>query len=57
MPKLTTNIENTNTSVSEMRRQLAQVLSRVPGDQPVNFSFKMAIEDYRGRKEKSDAKP
>lgn len=57
MPKFITNIENTNTSVSEMRRQLAQVLSRVPGGQTVNFSFKMVIEDYRGRKEKPDAKP
>lgn len=49
MPKLITNLENTGT-VSGMRRQLAEVLSRLDGDQTVKFVLKMVIENYKPRR-------
>ena len=36
----------TPTTVSEMRRQLARVLSQLDGSKPVTFSFSAVIENY-----------
>lgn len=33
-------------TVSEMRRRLAQVLSKLSGDQEVSFSFRATLENY-----------
>ena len=54
MAKLTLNVQNhaTGTTVRDMRRQLARILSALRGDRPVTFSFSATLEDY-----KSDAKP
>jgi hypothetical protein len=34
------------TTASEMRRRLAQVLSQIPGDQKVFFSLTLHLENY-----------
>lgn len=49
MPKLVINIENHQQkyTVSEMRRRLAQVLSKLQGDQEVTFSFRASLENYQ----------
>lgn len=49
MAKLNINIENheQNYTVSEMRRRLAQVLSKLNGDQKVTFSFRAELAEYQ----------
>jgi hypothetical protein len=49
MSKLTICIENHDQkyTVSEMRRRLAQVLSKLSGDQEVSFSFVATLENYK----------
>ena len=48
MSKLNINIENHEQkyTVSEMRKRLAQVLSKLNGDQPATFSFRAELTDY-----------
>ena len=48
MIKLNINIKNheQHYTVSEMRRRLAQVLSKLNGDQSVTFSFRAELTDY-----------
>jgi hypothetical protein len=46
MPKLTIKIAETNVTVSDMRKQFAQILSSLRGDQKVSFSFSAVIEKY-----------
>lgn len=48
MSKLTIRIENHEQkyTVSEMRRRLAQVLSKLNGDQEVSFTFVAQLEHY-----------
>lgn len=49
MSKLNINIESGGQeyTVSEMRIRLAQVLSKLNGDQKVTFSFRAELSDYR----------
>jgi hypothetical protein len=47
MPRLTVKIAETNVSVSDMRKQFAQILSSLRGDQKVSFSFTAVIEEYK----------
>lgn len=48
MSKLNINIESGGQeyTVSEMRRRLAQVLSKLNGDQKVTFSFRAELPNY-----------
>lgn len=48
MSNLTIHIgtEGTKTTVSEMRKQLARILSKLRGDQQVGFTFSAALENY-----------
>jgi hypothetical protein len=48
MSKVIVNVENAG-SVSAMRRQLAEILSKLKGDQPVQFTFRMTLERYNGK--------
>lgn len=48
MPKMIVNVED-RTDVTKMRRQLAEILSKLKGDQQVHFSFRMTVEDYNGK--------
>lgn len=50
MSKLTLRIENHGQvyTVSEMRRRLAQVLSKLDGGQEVSFAFTATLENYQG---------
>lgn len=49
MSKLTIHIENHEQkyTVSEMRRRLAQVLSKLNGDQIVSFTFDATLANYQ----------
>lgn len=49
MSKLNINIENHEQkyTVSEMRRRLAQVLSKLNGDQEVTFTFTCTLKHYQ----------
>jgi hypothetical protein len=49
MAKLNINIESHEQkyTVSDMRKRLAQVLSKLDGDQPVTFSFRAELTDYQ----------
>jgi hypothetical protein len=48
MPKMTLQIDNHDQpyTVSEMRKRLAQVLSKLDGGQEVSFSFSARFENY-----------
>ena len=49
MPRLNIRIDNYGqpVTVSQMRRQLAQVISKMPGDQEVKFTFVAVLEEYQ----------
>ena len=49
MPRLNIRIDNYGqpVTVSQMRKQLAQVVSKMPGDQEVKFTFVAVLEDYQ----------
>jgi hypothetical protein len=49
MSKLTIRIDNHDQhyTVSEMRKRLAQVLSKLQGDQDVTFTFVANLENYK----------
>jgi hypothetical protein len=49
MAKLTVVIENHSegSTVSEMRHQLARVLSKLDGGQEVSFTFRATLDTYR----------
>lgn len=49
MSTLNINIDNHGQeyTVSEMRRRLAQVLSKLSGDQKVTFAFRAELADYQ----------
>lgn len=49
MAQLTINIDNQGQpyTVAEMRKHLAQVLSKLNGDQTVTFSFRANLPEYR----------
>jgi hypothetical protein len=49
MSTLNINIDNHGQeyTVSEMRRRLAQVLSKLHGDQKVTFAFRAELSDYQ----------
>jgi hypothetical protein len=51
MAKLNINIESHEQgyTVSEMRKRLAQVLSKLDGDQPVTFTFAAALQNYKSK--------
>ena len=51
MPTITIRIDNHDQpyTVREMRRRLAQVLSKLNGDQTVSFSFNARLEEYTPR--------
>lgn len=48
MPQLTIQVDNHDQpyTVSEMRRRLAQVLSKLNGTEQVSFSFHASFETY-----------
>jgi hypothetical protein len=49
MPRLNIRIDNYGqpTTVSQMRRRLAQILSKLSGDQEIKFTFTAVLEDYQ----------
>lgn len=49
MPKLVINLSShpQPTTVSQMRKRLAQVLSKLNGDQEVSFNFIATLENYQ----------
>lgn len=53
MPTLTihSGSENVTTTVSDMRRRLARMLSTLKGEQEVTFSFSATILDYQPEKD------
>ena len=57
MSKLNINIEHyaPEYTVSEMRIRLAQVLSKLNGDQTVTFSFRAELPDYKPAPKSTDS--
>ena len=51
MSKLNINIDNHGQkyTVSEMRKRLAEVLSKLDGEQEVTFAFRADLPDYKPR--------
>ena len=51
MSKMTINIENTKPDcrVRDIRRQLAQVLSRLAGDREATFNLTVRLGDHSGK--------
>ncbi len=49
MPSLTLNVnhQEQTTTVAQMRRQLARLLSKLDGGQPVRFSFTANLQEYK----------
>jgi predicted aldo/keto reductase-like oxidoreductase len=47
MPKLIIKVSEKKVTVSQMRRQFAQILSKLQGDSVVDFMFLAVIEDYK----------
>lgn len=47
MPLLNVNVENQKTTVSDMRKELARILSKLPGDSDVAFNFRATLKNYK----------
>jgi hypothetical protein len=47
MPKHTIHIQNDQCTVKDMRRQLAQVLSKLDGENNISFTFSAKLDNYR----------